>query len=180
VIPAALLAPKVIGPIVICVAIFGAGWMARGQIAAASIAKLEAAHAQAVSAAEKKAREAVESARKREADLVEQTRGIVDEARQTIQTLERSIGSADAASRGLQDAARRTVSRCTSSANPSSTGGSPGAIVPSSMSDGDRLLLVLGQLDGAAGAYATDSGRARAARNACEAAYTAAMKAINQ
>jgi hypothetical protein len=179
-IPAALLAPKVIGPVVICVAIFGAGWMARGQIAAASIAKLEAAHAQVVSAAEKKAREAVEQARAREAELVENTRSIVDDARQAIQTLERSIGSADAASRGLQDAARRTVIRCASSANPAPSGGSPGPILPSSMSDAERFLRVFGELDGFAGAVAADSGRARAARNACEAAYTAAMKAINQ
>jgi hypothetical protein len=179
-IPAVLLAPKVIGPIVIVVAIFGAGWMARGQIAAASIAKLEAAHAQAVSGAEKKAREAVEQARAREAELVENTRSIVDDARQAIQTLERSIGSADVASRGMLDAARRTASRCASSPNPATAGGSPGAIVPSSMSDGDRFLRVLGELDGFAGAVAADSGRARAARNACEAAYTAAMKAVNQ
>jgi hypothetical protein len=179
-IPAALLAPKVIGPVVICVAIFGAGWMARGQIAAASIARLEAAHAQTVASAERKAREAVEQARTREAELVEQTRSIVDDARQTIQTLERSIVASDSASRGLQDAARRAVNRCTPSANPAAPIGSPGAILPGSMSDGDRILRLLGELDGFAGAVAADSGRARAARNACEAAYTAAMKATNQ
>jgi hypothetical protein len=179
-IPAALLAPKVIGPVVICVAIFGAGWMARGQIAAASIARLEAAHAQTVASAERKAREAVEQARTREAELVDQTRSIVDDARQTIQTLERSIVASDSASRGLQDAARRAVNRCTPSANPAAPIGSPGAILPGSMSDGDRILRLLGELDGFAGAVAADSGRARAARNACEAAYTAAMKATSQ
>jgi hypothetical protein len=178
-IPAALLAPKVIGPIVIVVAIFGAGWMARGQIAAASIAKLEAAHAQAVSAAEKKAREAVEQARAREAELVENTRSIVDDARQAIQTLERSIGSADAASRGMLDAARRTASRCTANPNPSAVGSGAGASVPSSMSDGDRFLRVLGEVNGAAGAYAEDSRRVRIARAACEAEYNAVMRANN-
>lgn len=179
-IPAFLLSPKVIGPVVIGVAIFGAGWMARGQIAAASIAKLEASHAQAVASAEKKAREAVEAARRQEAQLAEQTRVIVDDARQTIQTLERAIASSDVASRGMLDAARRTASRCTSNPNPAATGGGSGSLLPGGMSDGDRLLRVLGELDGFAGAVAADSGRARAARNACEAAYNAAMKAVNQ
>jgi hypothetical protein len=119
-------------------------------------------------------------AQTREAELVEQTRSIVDDARQTIQTLERSIVASDSASRGLQDAARRAVNRCTPSANPAAPIGSPGAILPGSMSDGDRILRLLGELDGFAGAVAADSGRARAARNACEAAYTAAMKATNQ
>jgi hypothetical protein len=179
-IPAALLAPKVIGPVVICVAIFGAGWMARGQIARASIAELNASHAQAVANAERRAREAVDKARARELELVEQTRSIVDEARQAIQTLELNISSSNAASRGMLDAARRVAGRCASSANPATAIGSPGAPVPSGMSDGDRFLRVLGELDGFAGAVAADSGRARAARNACEAAYTAAMKATNQ
>lgn len=179
-IPAALLSPKVLMAVGVTAALFGSGWMSRGHFAKASIAKLEIAHAQAVSTAEKKAREAVEQARKREADLVDQTRGIVDEARQTIQTLERSIGASDVASRGMLDAARRVAGRCATNPNPTTAGGGAGTILPSSMPDGDRLLFVLGQLDGAAGAYATDSGRARAARTACEAAYNAAMKAVNQ
>lgn len=172
--------PKLILAGAFALAAFGSGWMARGHFAKASIAKMEIAHSQAIASAEKKARDAVESARKREFELVEQTRTIVDEARQTIQTLERSIGASDAASRGLLDAASRAAKRCPTNPNPTTAGGSAGAILPSSMSDGDRLMRVLGELDGFAGAVAVDSGRARAARSACEAAYTAAMKAVNQ
>ena len=179
-IPAFLLSPKVIGPIVIGVAIFGAGWMARGQIAAASIARLEASHAQAAASAAKKAREAVEQARTREAELMQQTRTIVDEARQAIQTLERSIGSADTASRGMLDAARRTANRCTSGANSASAIGSPGATMPSSRDDGERLMRLVTELDGFAGAAAQDADRSRASRNACQRAYEAAMTAINK
>jgi hypothetical protein len=166
--------------VVLAAVLFGSGWLTRGHFAKASIAKLEVAHVQAIASAEKKAREAVERARAREAELTEQTRTIVDEARQTIQTLESSIGTADAASRGMLDAARRTAGRCPSNPNPGAAGGSPGPKLPGGMSDGDRFLLVLGQLDGAAGAYAVDSGRARTARAACERAYDAAMKAVNQ
>jgi hypothetical protein len=44
------------------------------------------------------------------------------------------------------------------------------------MHDGDRLLRVLGELDGAAGALAEHADRARAAGLACERAYEAVRK----
>ena len=179
-IPAALLSPRVIGPVVLAVVLFGSGWMTRGHFAKASIAKLEIAHAQTVASAEKKAREAVESARKREFELTEQTRGIVDEARQTIQALEASIGTSDAASRSLLDAAARTAKRCPASANPTPAGGGSSAIVPSGRNDGDGLLRLVAELNGFAGAAAEDADRSRAARTACQRAYEAAMSAVNK
>jgi cell division septum initiation protein DivIVA len=178
-IPAALLSPRVIGPVVLAAVIFGSGWLTRGHFAKASIAKLEVAHAQAIASAEKKAREAVERARAREAELTEQTRVIVDEARKAIQTLETSIGSADTASRGMLDAARRAASRCPSNPNPATTGGSPSAILSGSRDDGERLMRLVTELDGFAGAAAQDADRSRAARFACQRAYEAAMTAIN-
>jgi len=179
-IPTFLLSPKLLMAAGLTVALFGSGWLARGHFANASIAKLEAAHSRAVASAEKKARDAVEQARAREHELTEKTKEIVDEARNTIETLERSIRASDAASSSMFDAARRAASRCPASANPATSGGGSGTFVSSSMSDGDRFLRVLGELDGAAGAYAADSGRARASRDACQRSYEAAMKAVNK
>ena len=175
----AFVTPRLIAGIAVSSALVLSGWMARGKWDASTIADLKLAQVQRIADAEKRAREAVESVRVREAALTTKTQEIVDEARKTIVDLERDIATADSASRGLQDAARRAASRCSPGANATPTSGGTGPIVPSSMSDGDRWLRVFGELNGAAGAYAEDSGRARAARSACEAAYTAAMKAVN-
>jgi hypothetical protein len=176
----AFITPRLLAGVAVAAALVLSGWMARAKWDGARFAKLELQQAQRMADAEKRARTELEAARQRETALIETTQGIVNEARQTIATLERGFAAADRASTGLLDAARRAASRCPASANAAPTGGSPGPGLPSSMSDGDRFLRVLGELDGFAGSAAADSGRARAARSACEAAYNAAMKAVNR
>jgi len=179
-IPAFTISPRLLLGAAVAVSIFYGGWAARAHLAKGEIASLKLAHAEAVAAAGKKLRDAQDEARKREIALTEQAQGIVNEARSVLQGLERQIGASDAASRGLLDSAARAAGRCSASANPAPTGGGAGPTMSGGRTDGDRLLRVLGELDGFAGAAAEDSGRARAARAACQAAYEAAMKAVNQ
>jgi len=176
----AFVTPRLIAGIAVVSALVLSGWMARGKWDAGTIADLKLAHSQTVAAGEKKAREELEKARDREAALVETTKGIVDEARKTIVDLERGFAAADSASAGMLASARKLAGNCTPRANSSPAPGGGGTSVPSGMSDGDRFLRVLGELDGFAGAAAEDSGRARAARDACGKAYEAAMKAVNR
>ncbi len=176
----AFITPRLLAGVAVAAALVLSGWMARGKWDAARFAKLELEQAQLVAAAEKRARVELEAARARATALIETTRGIVDEARKTITELERGFAAADRASTGLLDAARRAASRCPASPNAAPASGSHGPGVPGGMSDGDRFLRVLGELDGFAGAAAADSGRARAARDACHKAYDAAMKAVNR
>jgi hypothetical protein len=166
--------------IAICAALVLSGWMARQKWDNARFVKLQLEQSQRVAGAEKKAREAIETVRSREAALIDQTRGIVDAAQKTIEDLERHRAAADRASGGLLDAARRAAARCAPGAAPATATRSPGPGVPGGLSDGERFLRVLGELDGAAGAYAADSGRARAARDACQRSYEAAMMAVNK
>lgn len=135
---------------------------------AGKVAEVKAQHSSIVAGAEKRAREEVEKVREREASLIAQTEGIINETRQTVERLEAGRLAADAAGRGMLDAARSAASRCASGKAPGPAGVGQAAGVPGSMSDGDRLMRVLGELDGAAGAYASAADRARAAGSACE------------
>lgn len=156
------------------------GWFARAKWDENRFTKLKLEQTRRIADAEKRARELMEAARARENELIAKTQEIADEARKAVVDLERSRAVADAASVSMLDAARRATSRCSPGPSATTSPRSLGTGMSGSMSDGDRLMRVLGELDGAAGAYAEDSGRARAARNACEQAYTAAMKAVNR
>jgi type II secretory pathway pseudopilin PulG len=179
-IPTFLMSPRVLLASGLALSVFYAGWATRGALAASQLAQAQAQHAQAVATAEKNLRAAIDQARQREDALTTTTQGIVNEARTIVQNLESQIGRADAASGGLLDSARRAASRCTANQSATPARGSPGTSLPSGMSDGDRWLRVLGELDGFAGAAAEDSGRARAARDACQRSYEAVMQAVNQ
>lgn len=135
---------------------------------AGKVAEVRAQHSSIVAGAEKRAREEAEKVREREAALIAQTEGIINETRQTVERLEAGRLAADAAGRSMLDAARSAASRCTSGKAASPAGVGQAAGVPSGMSDGDRLMRVLGELDGAAGAYASAADRSRAAGIACE------------
>jgi hypothetical protein len=176
----AFLTARLMAGVAVAAALVLSGWMARAKWDAGRFTKLELQQSQRVAEAEKKARTELEKARERETALIETTRGIVDEARKTVETLERGRADADRASVSMLDAARRAAGRCSPGANAAPATGGGSANLPSSMSDGDRFLRVFGELDGFAGAAAADSGRARAARNACEQAYNAALKAVNR
>jgi hypothetical protein len=180
VIPAALLNPRVFLAAGLAAAVFYVGWTVRDHSADSDIKDLKASHVLAVNAAAEKLRKAETDAKAREDALIDKTKGIVDEARTIVAGLETELGRADAASRGLLDAGRRAANRCTANSNPSPAGGGAGTSVSGGMSDGDRFLRVLGELDGFAGAAAEDSGRARAARDVCQRFYEAAMKEINR
>ena len=132
-IPAFLLSPKLWLAAGIALSIFCGGWAVRDATANSQIAGLKLEHSQAIAKAEKAARTAIEDARRREGELLDKTKGIVDDARQTIQALERNIGAADAVSRSMLDAASRAAGRCSPRANPAAAGRSTGAELPSSM-----------------------------------------------
>ena len=177
-IPVWMLNPKIIGAVAIAAGLAAGGWIARGKLADAQLARLEASHAQAIAASEKAARDAAAQAQARERSLAEQLEVIADEKRQSDEAAARAAVAADTAARGLRDSFAVAVRRCSSGSTPSAPGGGSAAIVPGSMSDGERLLRVLGELDGAAGAYADAADRSRAAGIACERAYDAARAEV--
>lgn len=154
------------------------GWAVRDHFADSEVKELKAAHAMAVNAAAEKLRKAEAAAKSREEALIEKTKGFLDEARTIVEGMEKELVRSDAASRGLLDAGRRAANRCATNQSAGPSGGGVGTGLPSGMSDGDRFLRVLGELDGFAGAAATDSGRARAARDTCQRYYEAVKKEL--
>lgn len=170
--------PKTIAAIAILAVAFASGWLVRGKFAAAAAATTAATHAKALQAHAEAARLAIEQARHREAKIVTQAEGIVDHARQLEADLQRDHAATLADGRSLRAQAARLTARC-GMANPAApAGGSPAPQLPGGMHDGDRLLLVLGSVEGAAGAYAFDSERARNALSTCNAIYAAAREAL--
>lgn len=170
-----MIPPQAIAAGVIAVVAGAAGWTLNGWRMGTTIAELEATHAKIVAEAEKTARAEVDKVRAREDALTAKIQEITDEGRATNERLQAAIVAGSTASRGVLDAARIATNRCASSQNPAPAGGGKAANVPSSMSDGDRLLRVLGELDGAAGAYAEAADRSRSAGLACE-RYVEALK----
>lgn len=166
------ISPKLIGGALLLAVAASTGWVARGKLAAAQVARVQAAAAEQQAKAEKRAREAIEAARAREQQIIDRTQEIVHETRDVLATMARDAAAADAAAGGLRDAAARIAARCNTRHAPAApAGGSPAASLPSSMHDGERLLRVLAELDGAAGAYADAADRSRAAGLACERIY---------
>lgn len=166
---AGLIGPKIIAAVVIGATLVSAGWLARGQIARGQLAELRAQHATAVAAAEAAARQAVEAARAREAEIVSRTEEIVRDARETVESLRADAAAAVVAADGLRTAAARYATRrCPAAVNPAVAGGSPPTVVSGGMHDGERLLRVLAELDASAGAMAEHADRSRAAGLACE------------
>ena len=164
-----VVSPKLIAAIVIGGSLIGAGWMARGVLADRKIAQIRADQAEKVAQAEA-------AARAREHAIIDRTEEIVREARTTVENLRADAAAAVVAADGLRAAAARYAARrCPAAPAGPASGGSP-AIVPPDMRDGDRLLRVLGELDGAAGALAEHADRARAAGLACERSYEAVRK----
>jgi hypothetical protein len=164
-----VVSPKLIAAIVIGGSLIGAGWMARGVLADRKIAQIRADQAEKVAQAEA-------AARAREHAIIDRTEEIVREARSTVENLRADAAAAVVAADGLRVAAARYAARrCPAAPLTPASGGAP-TIVPGSMHDGDRLLRVLGELDGAAGALAEHADRARAAGLACERAYEAVRK----
>lgn len=161
-------------------ALFAAGAYAGHRWAAADLATERARHAQAIADAQAAARQASEDARRREHDIIDRTEEIVANARQTVEALRADAAAADRAADGLRLSAARYAAaarRCTGTpATPA--GGSPPADPSAGMQDGDRLLVVLGQLDARAGALAAHADAARAAGDACQRAYGAAVDAL--
>jgi hypothetical protein len=176
----AFITPRLIAGVAVAAALVLSGWMARAKWDGARFVQLQLEQSQRVAVAEQKARQAIESVRAREQALIESTQGIVNDARKTIEGLERGFAAADAASAGMLDAAKRAAGRCSTGASSAAAKGGPAAIVPGGMSDGDRFLRVLGELNAFAGAAAEDSGRARAAVEACVKAYNAVMTEVNK
>lgn len=166
------ISPKLIGVGVLALVAASTGWMIRGKLADAQIARVHAAAATERAQAQERARQAVEAARAREQQILDKTQEIVHEARDAVAELARDAAAADAAGVGLRHAAAKLAARCnTSPPAPAPAGRGPAAPVPGGMHDGDRLLRVLGELDGAAGAYADAADRSRAAGLACERIY---------
>ena len=157
---------------------FGGGWLIRGWRADAALARVEQAHAEVVAEAERKAREHMEAVRAREAAMVQKSEEIARDAQSIVEALQRDTAAAGAASRSMLDAASRAARRCGAAAGPAAAGPGSSAGMPGGMRDGDRLLRVLTELDGAAGAYADAADRARAAGSACERTYDAARAAM--
>jgi hypothetical protein len=112
--------------------------MARQKWDEARFAKIQLEQSQKLAEAEKRARVELESVRARETELMQSTKGIVDDARKTIADLERTIAASDSASSGLLGAAKRAADRCSASQTPAIASGSASSQVPSGMSDGDR------------------------------------------
>lgn len=161
--------PKLIAAVVVGGSLVAGGWMARGVLADRKIAQIRADQAEKIAQAEA-------AARAREHAIIDRTEEIVRDARQTVENLRADAAAAVVAADGLRVAAARYAARrCPAAPVAPASGGAP-AIVPSGMHDGDRLLRVLGELDGAAGALAAHADRARAAGLACERAYEAVRK----
>jgi len=166
---ASVIQAKVVAALVIGGSLVAGGWMARGVLADRKIAQIRADQAEKVAQAEA-------AARAREHAIIDRTEEIVRDARQTVENLRADAAAAVVAADGLRAAAARYAARrCPAAPVAPASGGAP-AIVPSGMHDGDRLLRVLGELDGAAGALAAHADRARAAGLACERAYDAVRK----
>jgi hypothetical protein len=164
-----VVSPKLIAAIVIGGSLIGAGWMARGVIADRKIAQIRAEQAERVAQAEA-------AARAREHAIIDRTEEIVRDARETVENLRADAAAAVVAADGLRAAAARYAARRCPAAPATPASGGASTVVPSGMHDGDRLLRVLGELDGAAGALAEHADRARAAGLACERAYEAVRK----
>lgn len=173
--------PKTIAAIAVVAIAFSTGWIVRGKFAAAAAAKVEAQHARQAAAAAQAHSVALQQARAASDHIVTQAEGIVDHARQLEADLQRDRAAALADGRSLRAQAARITARCDAMANPASpAGGSQATQLPGSMRDGDRLLLVLGSVEGAAEAYAFDSERARNAVDVCNALYNTARQALKQ
>lgn len=177
---AGLIGPKLIAAVVVGSSLVAAGWLARGQIARGQIAELHARHAAAVASAEATARQAVEAARAREAEIINRTEEIVRDARTTVESLRADAVAAVVAADGLRVAAARYAARrCPGpGASAAAAGGGQAAGLPGDMRDADRLLRVLAELDATAGTLADHADRSRAAGLACERAYGAADAAL--
>jgi hypothetical protein len=157
---------------------FGAGWTAQGWRKDTALQSLKAEHAQALKAAAETALAETQKAKARETELQNQIEGIADEARQLQAARDAAAADAADARQRMLNAARSAASRCASGSVAAIAGGGQAGQLPGSMSDGDRLLRVLGELDGAAGAYADAADRSRAAGLACERSYNAAREAL--
>lgn len=172
------ISPKLIGAALLLAVAASTGWIARGKLATAQVARVQASAAQQQAQAEKRAREAIEAARAREQQIIDRTQEIVHETRNVLATMARDAAAADAAAGGLRDAAARIAARCNTRAAPAApASGSIAAPVPGGMHDGERILRVLTELDGAAGAYADAADRSRAAGLACQRIYEQVMVA---
>lgn len=170
--------PKKLGAVAVLAVAAATGWMARGQVEGAKLAAAELRHARYVAQVERQAREQVEAARQREAAIVTKAEEVTRDAQETIDRYARDAAAAAAVRGGMLDAARTVAARCGNAhapAAPAGAGSSAG--MPGGMRDGDRLLRVLAELDGAAGAYAEHADRARAAAHACGAFYDEVRRA---
>ena len=161
-------------------AVFVAGVAAGKRWSAADIERERAAHAQAIAAAESAARQAVEQARTREATIVARTEEIVEDARQTVETMRAHAAAADAAAVSLRDAVARYAARRCPAAPPATAGRGTPADTAAGVQDADRLLVLLGELDGRAGALARHADAARSAGIACERAWDAARAELSR
>ncbi len=157
---------------------FGAGWTVQGWRKDAALEALKAGHAQALKTAAETALAETQKAKARETELQNQIEGIADEARQLQAARDAAAADAADARQRMLNAARSAASRCAAGSVASAARGGSAGNMPGSMSDGERLLRVLGELDGAAGAYADAADRARAAGLACERSYNAAREAV--
>jgi hypothetical protein len=164
--------------VVLLLAGFGAGWTAQGWRKDTALQSLKAEHAQAMKAAAETALAETQKAKARETELQTKIEGIADEARQLQAARDAAAADAADARQRMLNAARGAASRCATGSTSAIARGSQTGSMPGSMSDGDRLLRVLGELDGAAGAYADAADRSRAAGLACERSYNAAREAV--
>lgn len=159
---------RLIGAAVLLAGAAAGGWRLKAHFADAEIAKLKAAHAVIVAAADKAKTKAVQSALDQSREAIARAEEIVNAAREEEARLAAARARADAAGSQLQQAAReyqRRRAACGLAA--AASGGAPGGM-PAGMQEADRILLVLGRLDARAGAYAEAADRSRARGLRCE------------
>lgn len=161
--------PRLLVAVGIAVAAAGGSWWLRGTMADAEVAKLQAAHAAVVAAADRAKTTAVEEALSQSRAAIDRAEEIVNAARAEEEKLRTARAAAVAESGRLQDAAvqyqRRRAAACVAGA----AGGSASGALPDDVRDGgDRLLRVFGECVGAHGSLADDLGRSRARGLGCE------------
>jgi hypothetical protein len=174
-IPAALLANTAalrLGAIVVVgVALLGAGFYGGKRWSAADLEKERAQHATVVAAAATARAEAVDRALADSRAAVAEAERIAGEARAEEDRLRIARAAAVTESGRLRDAAATYQRRHAAACAPGATSGGTTGAVPGRVYDGDRFLRVLGELDGAAGAFAEAADRARSSGLACERTY---------
>lgn len=169
-------------------AYIAAGLFAAGLAAGASIngwrlsakmAGIEAAHAQAVSDAQKARADEVAKALQQTAAAQAEARIIAQEALDARENASRSADAADAELVRLRDAARRYAALMRAPRNPAAAGPSETPPAAGSVQDSERIIGLLGSTIGIAAASARAVGDARVSAAACAREYELMRSACN-